>query len=229
MRRFCRLYCPFGLVATASVSVSFSFSVSVSVSHRTRCCGAAVGADYDGVWPVGADQDASHNASLRPVQRHDDHLLRAFATPVQFAVAAPMYRSAWAALRHRVGNMDLLVVTGSSVAYIWSFVSMIIRFTYRPASSRRHEINENGDILSQRDCSVGVLAAGMIIKLVQDAQNSKAPIQRIADRISAVFVPLIFGIFLLTLIVWSATFGVSHQTHDHESYVTTHRPRIGFF
>ena len=151
------------------------------------------------------------------------------ATPVQFVVAAPMYRSAWAALRHRVGNMDLLVVTGSSVAYIWSFVSMIIRFTYRPASSRRHEINENGDILSQRDCSVGVLAAGMIIKLVQDAQNSKAPIQRIADRISAVFVPLIFGIFLLTLIVWSATFGVSHQTHDHESYVTTHRPRIGFF
>ena len=37
-----------------------------------------------------------------------------------------MYRSAWAALRHRVGNMDLLIVSGSSVAYIWSFVSMII-------------------------------------------------------------------------------------------------------
>ena len=41
-----------------------------------------------------------------------------------------------------------------------------------------------------------------IIKLVQDAQGSKAPIQGLADKISAVFVPVVLGIAILTLITW---------------------------
>jgi P-type Cu+ transporter len=41
-----------------------------------------------------------------------------------------------------------------------------------------------------------------IIKTVEDAQSSKAPIQRIADVISAIFVPIVVAIALLTFLIW---------------------------
>jgi Cu+-exporting ATPase len=44
-----------------------------------------------------------------------------------------------------------------------------------------------------------------IIALVEEAQSGKAPVQRLADRISSVFVPVVISIALLTLIVWLAT------------------------
>lgn len=41
-----------------------------------------------------------------------------------------------------------------------------------------------------------------IIKMVQDAQGSKAPIQRLADKVSGVFVPIVIGIAILTFVGW---------------------------
>ena len=41
-----------------------------------------------------------------------------------------------------------------------------------------------------------------IIKLVDEAGNSKAPISRLADKVSGVFVPVVMGIALITFIVW---------------------------
>ena len=50
-------------------------------------------------------------------------------------------------------------------------------------------------------------ALARIIRLVQEAQGSKAPIQALADRVAAVFVPGIIGIAFLTFILWWAVGG----------------------
>jgi Cu+-exporting ATPase len=48
-------------------------------------------------------------------------------------------------------------------------------------------------------------------RLVEDAQNGKAPVQRLADRVSAIFVPVVMGLSLVTLIGWLVT---GHSTQD---------------
>ncbi len=45
-------------------------------------------------------------------------------------------------------------------------------------------------------------ALSQIIKMVEDAQGSKAPIQKIADQVSGIFVPVVIGIALLTFLIW---------------------------
>ena len=45
-------------------------------------------------------------------------------------------------------------------------------------------------------------ALAQIIKLVEDAQGSKAPIQKLADQVSAIFVPAVIAIALLTFGIW---------------------------
>ena len=62
----------------------------------------------------------------------------------------------------------------------------------------------NGDaVLRCRATGVGAatLLAG-IVRLVEQAQGSKAPVQRLADRIAAVFVPAVMAVALLTFIAW---------------------------
>ena len=63
-------------------------------------------------------------------------------------------------------------------------------------------INQNGALSVQVD-KVGedTLLSG-IIRMVRDAQGSKAPIQKTVDRIAAIFVPVIIGISVLTLLIW---------------------------
>ncbi|MER2088318.1 MAG: heavy metal translocating P-type ATPase [Sporosarcina sp.] len=63
-------------------------------------------------------------------------------------------------------------------------------------------VNANG-VMRVRAQSIGkdtVLSS--IIRVVEEAQGSKAPIQRLADRISGVFVPVVVGIAVVTFLVW---------------------------
>jgi Cu+-exporting ATPase len=51
-------------------------------------------------------------------------------------------------------------------------------------------------------------ALAQIIKLVQQAQGSRAPVQRLVDQVAAVFVPVVIGIALLTFLAWYFIGGV---------------------
>lgn len=63
-------------------------------------------------------------------------------------------------------------------------------------------INQNGALtVKVEKVGENTLLSG-IIRMVRDAQGSKAPIQKTVDRIAAVFVPVIIGISVLTLLIW---------------------------
>jgi Cu+-exporting ATPase len=225
------------------------------------------------------------------------------ATPIQFWIGARFYRGAWASLKHKSGNMDLLVALGTSAAYFLSlaivvfdihqpvyFESSAVLITLvlmgkllemgakakasdaiekliqlqpkiahverdgtildAPVGSMRPDdvfvvrpgenvpvdgvvldgvsaldesmltgeslpqsrkagdkvyaatLNQQG-ILKCRATAVGShtqLAA--VIRLVEQAQGSKAPIQRLADQISGVFVPIVVILALFTFFLW---------------------------
>ncbi|MCX7033833.1 MAG: heavy metal translocating P-type ATPase [Arenimonas sp.] len=63
-------------------------------------------------------------------------------------------------------------------------------------------VNAEGRLVVRTIAVSGESALARIIRLVEDAQAKKAPIQRIVDRVSAVFVPVVVVIALATLLGW---------------------------
>jgi Cu+-exporting ATPase len=240
-----------------------------------------------------------------------DWMLPAFwqfllATPVQFVLGARFYRAGWAALRARAGNMELLVVLGTTAGWalstwLWlSAPSGVVPHVYfegsavvitlvllgkwlearakwqttsairalhalRPATAQvlgrsgemavpvdevlvgdhvvvrpgeriaadgtvlqgRSTVDESmltGEAVAVPKAPGGLLTGGSIngegrlvmqvravgsqtvlahiIALVEDAQAAKAPVQRLVDRVSAVFVPVVVALALATLLAW---------------------------
>ncbi len=63
-------------------------------------------------------------------------------------------------------------------------------------------LNQTGSFTFQASRVGGQTLLAQIVKLVQDAQGSKAPIQRLADVIAGYFVPAVIGIAMVTFVVW---------------------------
>jgi len=227
----------------------------------------------------------------------------AMAIPVQFYVGWQYYVGAYKALRNKSANMDVLIVMGSSAAFLYSLpvtfgwieghvyyetaaviITLIRLGKYLEARAKGHtseaikklmglraktarvvrdgmevevpvddvrvgdvvivrpgeKIPVDGVVIEGRSAidesmltgeslpvekkpgdpvigatlnKLGMLkfeatkvgretALAQIIKLVEDAQGSKAPIQKLADQVSAIFVPVVIGIALVTFAGW---------------------------
>jgi Cu+-exporting ATPase len=63
-------------------------------------------------------------------------------------------------------------------------------------------INAHGTLVARTTAVGAETTLARIIRLVENAQAAKAPIQRLVDKVSAVFVPVVMGIALLTFIGW---------------------------
>src|SRR3546814_8034166 len=63
-------------------------------------------------------------------------------------------------------------------------------------------INQKGSFQFRAVKVVKETMLAQIIKMVQDAQGSKAPVQKLVDKIAGIFVPVVIGIAILTFILW---------------------------
>ncbi len=95
-------------------------------------------------------------------------------------------------------TLDESMLTGESMPVEKSVGASVIGGTINKQGAFRFEATQVG-----KDT-----ALAQIIRLVEEAQGSKAPIQKLADRVAAVFVPAVIGIALVTLVSWLV---VSHD------------------
>jgi len=99
-------------------------------------------------------------------------------------------------------SVDESMLTGESLAVYKQKGDSVIGAT----------INQQG-LLKIEATKVGAeTALAQIIRLVQEAQGSKAPIQHLADQVASVFVPAIIVIAILTLLVWWFGVGADFTT-----------------
>ena len=81
-------------------------------------------------------------------------------------------------------------------------------------------INQNGAFVMSAEKVGRETVLAQIIRMVQEAQGSKAPEQRIVDKVTAVFVPTVLAIAILTFMVWMIVGGVDDFSYAMLSAVS---------
>ena len=70
-------------------------------------------------------------------------------------------------------------------------------------------VNQKGSFQFTAEKVGGETLLSQIIKMVQQAQGSKAPVQKLVDKIAGIFVPVVLGISIVTFIVWMSLGGAN--------------------
>lgn len=81
-------------------------------------------------------------------------------------------------------------------------------------------INQKGSFQFRAEKVGGETLLGQIIRLVQEAQGSKAPVQKLVDRIAGIFVPVVMGVAALSFVLWMVFDGQEGFTHGLLALVT---------
>lgn len=81
-------------------------------------------------------------------------------------------------------------------------------------------INQKGSFQLKADKVGTDTVLARIIKMVQEAQGSKAPVQKLVDKVAGIFVPIVIGIAILTFVVWMIAGGENAFTHALITSVT---------
>jgi Cu2+-exporting ATPase len=81
-------------------------------------------------------------------------------------------------------------------------------------------INQKGSFQFEAQKVGADTILAQIIRMVQEAQGSKAPVQKLVDKIAGIFVPIVIGIALLTFLSWMVLGGENALTHALLTAVT---------
>ena len=95
-------------------------------------------------------------------------------------------------VRHGYSSVDESMITGESIPVEKKVGDEVIGATINKTGSFQFEATKVG-----KDTTLA-----QIIRMVEEAQGSKAPIQRLADVIASYFVPIVIGIAIITFIIW---------------------------
>lgn len=90
------------------------------------------------------------------------------------------------------GSLDESAITGESIPVDKQAGDKVIGAT----------INQSGYFKMRADKVGDETALSQIIRLVDEATSSKAPIAKLADKVAGIFVPIVIGIALLAMVVW---------------------------
>ncbi|MEM3676225.1 MAG: cation-translocating P-type ATPase [Thermoplasmataceae archaeon] len=117
-----------------------------------------------------------------------DIILLALATPVQFYSGFGFYQGAYHALRSRYGNMDLLIIIGSTTAFIFSAYSTFIRTTqyggnvYFDASAFIITLILTGSYIEEKTKLRANRSANKLLSLIPSTSHLLAPDGNAVDR-----------------------------------------------
>src|SRR5208282_2739231 len=92
-----------------------------------------------------------------------------------------------------ISSVDESMITGESIPVLKEPGSRVIGAT----------VNATGSFVMRAEHVGSETLLARIVQMVSQAQRSRAPIQRLADRVAAWFVPAVIAIAVLTFVVWS--------------------------